>query len=129
MSVVDFCINYSDIFVSNSKSFVIAVEFYYESPIKSTEDEPYCPEYFELLSVKPVVTTYFANNTGISMSITNEAEMLNFLTDAQVESIINCIKEEQTKSLRYVDNDILRPSVSGRMQRQLGFGLKDYERE
>lgn len=110
----------------------IKVDYYHETYIPATEDEP---EEREYLAINEALTTEVAqfHGDGCSLVIGKGVDLLNFLHDYQYEDL--CIElAKQSKGyvepIKYVDPDSERPAVSKRMQEQLGFGLiSKYERE
>lgn len=114
------------IHVSYDLNFFLAVDYYYEPELRPLEDDPGCPEFFEVRSVRTLNPMYFSNEGGVTLSIDSRAELLNILTDEQLTLVESNLRKQArgyANPFKYVDNDTLRPPISERIKTQLGFGL------
>ena len=106
---------------------LLDVTYQYAPFIRATEDEPSCPEEFEIVEMHVTVPMYFTNNDGVQLSISTSSNLWDILTAEQVDYIEIELRKQSKGAVNYVDNDSLRHPVNSRMQQELGFGLKDYD--
>jgi hypothetical protein len=117
--------------------FFVDVEFYYESEIKATEDEPGCNEYVEAFNIRLLEPIYLVNdNGGVSVRLDDRCNLVEVLTMADIERIETDIKlvAQQPRypepiRTKLCTSDNLRLPEDDEVMRNLGHQLKDYRHE
>lgn len=92
-------IGYQGLVLEHNTIFFIDCEYEYEAPIKATEDEPGCEEYFEIWNVRPIhpVILYYDGSVKITL---DNCKLEDILRDSELEMISNkVLKELKEESL------------------------------
>jgi hypothetical protein len=125
--------------VSYEQPFFLDVLFYFEEAIKPLEDDPGAREFIELISVRVQSPLYLSNNMGMTMSFDGRCELVNVLTDKQLDSVIVRLKKQSAGHVFYAEPirstaklytfDTARLHDDEDEKRKLGFDLmENYKR-
>ncbi len=77
-------------FLHNKFPFWLDVEFYYEPELRFTEDEPGCPEYVEIISLKMFEFTKFVGDST-SMIFFGGNSFMSYITSTQYDDLVTML--------------------------------------